>query len=94
LLLVSSLAELIKLRLIVYWDVIGVQTKIAGGLGSSFDKLHEGVYVGLASVTAEWSLLSVINQRNVCYLILVFLLSHLCEGLYTEAEGHIALSLE
>ena len=93
-LLVSSLTELIKLRLVVDWDVIGVETKIAGGLSSSFDKLHEGVYVGLASVTTEWSLLSVINQRNVCYLILVFLLSHLCEGLNTEAEGHIALSLE
>ena len=93
-LLVSSLAELIKLRLVVDWDVIGVQTKIAGGLGPSFNKLHEGVHIGLASVTTEWSFLSVINQRNVCYLILVFLLSHLCEGLYTEAKGHIALSLE
>jgi hypothetical protein len=94
LLLVSSLAELIKLRLIIDWHVIGVQTEIAGCFGSSFDKLHEGVYISLASVTSEWSIFSVINQRNICYLILIFLLSHLCKGLDTEAEGHIALSLE
>ena len=61
LLLVSSLPEFIKLRLIIDWHLVGVETQVTGSFSTTLYELHVRVDVGFASVTTEGPFLPMIN---------------------------------